>query len=218
MTLEEAQEAKKHAHRQEAADRAGHDGARHRLRLGRHGADAGAGLRRARSGRDARRGAARDRDAARQGGGAGGPGRIPAAAITARCSGQFDRIVSVGMFEHVGVPHYRDLFPHGARPADAGRRGADPHHRPPDAAAAPPARGSASTSSPAATARRCPRSSRRSRRSSSAPPTSRSGACTTPRRCATGTTGSWRRSDEAARALRRTLLPDVALLPDRLAS
>ena len=27
-------------------------------------------------------------------------------------TGQFDRIVSVGMFEHVGVPHYREYFSH----------------------------------------------------------------------------------------------------------
>lgn len=27
-------------------------------------------------------------------------------------SGQFDRVVSVGMFEHVGVPHYREYFRH----------------------------------------------------------------------------------------------------------
>ncbi len=26
--------------------------------------------------------------------------------------GQFDRIVSIGMFEHVGVPHYREYFDH----------------------------------------------------------------------------------------------------------
>ena len=25
-------------------------------------------------------------------------------------TGTFDRIVSVGMFEHVGVPHYREFF------------------------------------------------------------------------------------------------------------
>jgi cyclopropane-fatty-acyl-phospholipid synthase len=24
--------------------------------------------------------------------------------------GQFDRVVSIGMFEHVGVPHYREYF------------------------------------------------------------------------------------------------------------
>ena len=29
-------------------------------------------------------------------------------------TGQFDRIVSVGMFEHVGVPHYREYFRHVA--------------------------------------------------------------------------------------------------------
>jgi cyclopropane-fatty-acyl-phospholipid synthase len=27
-----------------------------------------------------------------------------------KLTGQFDRIVSVGMFEHVGVPHYRRVF------------------------------------------------------------------------------------------------------------
>ena len=31
--------------------------------------------------------------------------------IDYRClTGQFDRIVSVGMFEHVGFPHYKQFF------------------------------------------------------------------------------------------------------------
>ena len=64
-TLEEAQVAKKrHIAAKLMLDRPGPDGAGHRLRLGRHGADAGARLRRARHRhhalhRAARRGAAR---------------------------------------------------------------------------------------------------------------------------------------------------------------
>jgi cyclopropane-fatty-acyl-phospholipid synthase len=48
--------------------------------------------------------------------------RAKAAGLEDRCrfelmdyrkvEGQFDRIVSVGMFEHVGVPHYREYFTH----------------------------------------------------------------------------------------------------------
>ena len=45
-------------------------------------------------------------------------------------TGEFDRIVSVGMFEHVGVPHYETLFPQPAPIADPRGRGAHPHHRP----------------------------------------------------------------------------------------
>jgi cyclopropane-fatty-acyl-phospholipid synthase len=32
-------------------------------------------------------------------------------------TGRYDRIVSVGMFEHVGVNHYDDVLPPGLRPA-----------------------------------------------------------------------------------------------------
>jgi cyclopropane-fatty-acyl-phospholipid synthase len=42
---------------------------------------------------------------------------------------QFDRIVSVGMFEHVGVPHYREYFTHVHKLPEGRWRRADPHHR-----------------------------------------------------------------------------------------
>ena len=38
------------------------------------------------------------------------PGRSSSSWTTARSTGTFDRIVSVGMFEHVGVGHYREFF------------------------------------------------------------------------------------------------------------
>ena len=44
--------------------------------------------------------------------------------------GRFDRIVSVGMFEHVGPPHYRALPRPLPRPADRGRDDAAPYDRP----------------------------------------------------------------------------------------
>ena len=33
--------------------------------------------------------------------------------------GTFDRIVSVGMFEHVGIAHYDEFFNQGARSVEA---------------------------------------------------------------------------------------------------
>ena len=75
----------------------------------------------------------------------------------------FDRIVSVGMFEHVGVGALPRVLRHrGALPA-AGRRGAAARDRPQRRRRAAPIPGSPNTSSPAATARRCPRCCRRSR-------------------------------------------------------
>ena len=62
-----------------------------------------------------------------------------------------DRVVSVGMFEHVGLAHYRALLPRGAPRAEGGRRGAGPRHRPRPTGRAAPIPGSPSTSSPAAT-------------------------------------------------------------------
>ena len=72
-------------------------------------------------------------------------------------TGKYDRIVSVGMFEHVGVGHYREFFAQAARPAGRRRRRAAAFDRPHGPAGAPPIPGSANTSSPAATRRRCPR-------------------------------------------------------------
>ena len=37
-------------------------------------------------------------------------GSASSCSITARCDRRFDRIVSVGMFEHVGVHHYGEFF------------------------------------------------------------------------------------------------------------
>ena len=76
-------------------------------------------------------------------------------------TGTYDRIVSVGMFEHVGVKHYVEFFrkverllkEDGVRPA--------PHHRPLGRAQASPTRGCASTSSPEVIAPRSPRCSPR---------------------------------------------------------
>ena len=65
--------------------------------------------------------------------------------------GQFDNIVSVGMFEHVGLPHVPDLLPHRPPPPRPRRRHAAPRHvaaRPPPPTTSP---SSTSTSSPAAT-------------------------------------------------------------------
>ncbi len=103
--------------------------------------------------------------------------------------GAFDRIVSIGMFEHVGVPHYGEYFdvvrerlkPDGIALIHTIGRG------PPGQ----PARGSPNTSSRAAIARRCRKWPPPSRPQTSTPPIWKSGACTTPKPCATGTTGSW---------------------------
>ena len=130
-------------------------------------------------------------------------------------TGRYDRIVSVGMFEHVGVDHYPTFFrkmsellaADGVALLHAIGRMDGP---------ARPIRGCASTSSPAAIRRRCPRSCRRSSRPACGSPTSRSCACTTPRRCATGAAASRANRDRDPRALRRALLPDVGVLSRRL--
>ena len=97
-------------------------------------------------------------------------------------AGPFDRIVSVGMFEHVGVDHYDTFFRKCARTARRRRRHAAALDRPLGRARASPIRGSPNTSSPAATSRRCPRCCPRSSAPACWSPTSRSCACTTPRR------------------------------------
>ena len=43
---------------------------------------------------------------------------------------KFDRIVSVGMFEHVGVGHYQNVLRDGGPRPDPGRCGSDPRDRP----------------------------------------------------------------------------------------
>ena len=73
-------------------------------------------------------------------------------------AGPFDRIVSVGMFEHVGVDHLRRVLPQDARELlDRRRRDAAAFDRPLGRARASPIPGSPNTSSPAATSRRCRR-------------------------------------------------------------
>jgi cyclopropane-fatty-acyl-phospholipid synthase len=82
-----------------------------------------------------------------------------------RVHGRFDRIVSVGMFEHVGPPHYRTFFANAAAcwPMTASccstRSGAWESR-------ARPMRGRPSTSSPAATILPCRRSWRQASRPS----------------------------------------------------
>ena len=49
-------------------------------------------------------------------------------AITARCAAVSTGLVSIGMFELVGLPHYGRVFRHPPRPL-TGRHRADPHHR-----------------------------------------------------------------------------------------
>ena len=107
-----------------------------------------------------------------------------------KVEGRFDRIVSVGMFEHVGVNHYARLLPQAARAADRRRRGADPHHRPLRAA-----HRHQSVHRQVHLPRRLHPGAvgdggrHRALRASSSP-TSRSCACTTPRRCAPGASAS----------------------------
>jgi len=100
-------------------------------------------------------------------------------------TGVFDRIVSVGMFEHVGIDHFgkyflqvRDLLTadgvalvHTIGRVDGPRS---------------PIPGSANMSSPAAISRRCRKSCRRSSKPGFGPPISRSCGCITPKRCAIG--------------------------------
>ena len=94
---------------------------------------------------------------------AGSPSRSSSGSQDYRdVDGRFDRIVSVGMFEHVGVGYYDAFFRKCAQLLDddgvmllhsIGRS---------EGSRQSPIRGSPSTSSPAATSRRCPRCCRRS--------------------------------------------------------
>ena len=83
--------------------------------------------------------------------------RLRASTTTATSTGRFDRIVSVGMFEHVGVDALSRLLRAAARLLSRRRRRPGPHHRPLRARPPPPTPSSPSTSSPAATSRRCRR-------------------------------------------------------------
>ena len=109
------------AHRCKAADPTGAKGARHRFGVGRPCAllwPRSAAPKRDRS--DALDGAAQSSRAPRRNGGVGRSRRVPPARLP-RGSGHYDRIVSVGMFEHVGVNHYNAFFNQLEVAAGAGR-------------------------------------------------------------------------------------------------
>ena len=184
MTLDEAQAAKKRHIAAKLTLKPGQTRARHRLAAGAASAFISPRpLRRRRPGRDAV-----DRAASRR----HRPGawtqgleehvQFPAAGLP-RINERFDRIVSVGMFEHVGVGHFdassrrsRELL----KPTTAScccTRSAAPTGR------GRPTPGSANTSSRAATSRPCRRCMPAIERAGLWSPTSRSCACTTPRRC-----------------------------------
>jgi cyclopropane-fatty-acyl-phospholipid synthase len=102
---------------------------------------------------------------------------------------RFDRVISVGMFEHVGPPQYVTYFstikklPWSIRSATR-------------AQVAAPTNGSTNISSPAAIFRPCRRSPARSRSRNCGSPISRSCASTMPKPCATGGIASPRRARE----------------------
>ena len=96
-------------------------------------------------------------------------------------AGPFDRIVSVGMFEHVGVDFYETFFRRCAELlTDDGVMVLHSIGR--STVPTSPIPGSRNTSSPAATFRRCPRSCPRSSGPGFWSATSKSCGCTTPRR------------------------------------
>ena len=171
------------AYRRQAAGRRAPSRARHRLRLGRHGPLSRAADRRPRRRRDAEPGAARHRAAARAARGRHGDrARISGCTDYRDVEGPFERIVSVGMFEHVGRAHFDEYFSQRQPPADRRRRDAAARHRPQLRARLHQPLGRKSTSSPAATSPPCRRCWRRSRGRACSSPTSRSCACTTPTR------------------------------------
>ena len=92
--------------------------------------------------------------------------------------GPFDRIVSVGMFEHVGVNHYRRVLRRLPRPAGAGRRRRHPFDRPLRRAGRHQCLDPEIHLPRRLHPRRLARWFRRSRRPASRSPTSRSCACT----------------------------------------
>ncbi len=117
-------------HRREAAAGTGHVGARHRLGLGRPRPLPGQADRRAGDRHHLVARTARRRAGSRQAT-AGLDDRVTFALRDYReQAGTFDRIVSVGMFEHVGVNHYDAFFADRPRPACRRRRRPAPHHRP----------------------------------------------------------------------------------------
>ena len=105
------------AYRRQAPPEARPARARHRLRLGRDGALPEQGRRRRRPRHHLVRGAAEGRAPARRGGGRRRPGQVRADRLSP-LDGQFDRIVSVGMFEHVGARALRRILRQVPRAAE----------------------------------------------------------------------------------------------------
>ena len=175
-------------------------GARHRLRLRRHGA-----LSRWRRRRGQATGVTLSEEQLAVANGAGRvlgscrTARLPPAGLSRRQE-TFDRIVSVGMFEHVGVGHYDEYFQTRPPPAQ-GRRG--------DAASLDRAQfdGPGATNPwirkyifPGGYIPACRRCCRRLNGRASASPTSRSSDFITPKRCAPGASGSWRTGTKPRRS------------------
>ena len=204
------------AYRRQARAQAGHERARHRLRLGRDGAVPAPRRPAPRCSasrcREEQIKVARARAEA-----AGVADKVTFELIDYRhVTGTFDRIVSVGMFEHVGPPHYRTFFRKCRDLLTAGRRDAAPHDRPRRRAGRhrrihrqihlsrrlhPGAVGD----------RRAANEGLRCHRR----PISRCCGCITPTRSSTGTTRTVAATRRDRRAVRRTLLPDVDLLSRR---
>ena len=105
-------------------------------------------------------------------------------------TGRYDRIVSVGMFEHVGIGHYREYFD---KVADLlADDGVALVHTIGAARGRPlPTRGCISTSFRAAMLRPCRKWCRQSNAQAFTLPMLRFCACTMPTRCGHGATGSW---------------------------
>ena len=164
--LEQAQLDKKTHLAAKLMPRAGPEGARHRLRLGRPRALPRTRSRTSRCSASPCRRSSSSSPAQR----AAEPGvadRVKFELIDYRdVDGPFDRIVSVGMFEHVGQPHSPHLFPQDPRPAQPTTAWRCSTRWRGWAARARPTSSCRNTSSPAAICRLCPRSSRRASRRS----------------------------------------------------
>ena len=202
--------------RGQARHRAGPARAGYRLGLGRAWALSGQGGGLRRDGRDAQStSSSRSPTSARRERASAAPVRFEFKDYR-KVVGHFDRIVSVGMFEHVGVNHYGTYFQKVRELLDRGRRRPDPHHRPLRAARPSPIPSSPSTSSPAATS---PPSRRWWRRSSAPAWSSPTSRCL--RLHYAETLRAWRQRflanwDKAAAILDEKLLPDVGILSGRL--
>ena len=129
--------------------------------------------------------------------------------------GQFDRIVSVGMFEHVGAAHYDEFFakcrellkPDGVMLLHTiGKLGE---------ARARPTRSPTNISSPATICRRCRRWRREREGAADRQRRRERCGCIMPTRCATGSTARRKARGEIVADVRRALLPHVGILPRR---